>query len=91
MLGFKKQLNYSYDYSVLNNKKEKITIEILDQIPVAQKDEISVELEEDGGGEINEKSGEVKWELQLDSKQRKDWEFGYSVKYPKGKQISGTK
>lgn len=91
VLGFKKKLDYSYEFTVLNNKKEKITIEIVDQIPVAQKDEIEVSLEQNSGGGLNEKTGEITWKFDLEPNKSKKWEFMYSVKYPKNKIITGTK
>ena len=82
-IGNKKIESRAWNIFVKNNKKQPIQIMVLDQIPVSTKDEIEVELEKRGGAKFNEKTGELKWQLELKPDEKEEFEFIYSIKYPK--------
>lgn len=79
---------YTYEIVVKNNKSIPVRVEILDQIPVSQQKEIVVELEDKDGAEYQEEFGKLKWELEVPANQNKRVRFTYTVKYPKGTQVS---
>lgn len=79
---------YTYEIVVKNNKSIPVRVEILDQIPVSQQKEIVVELEDKDGAEYQEEFGKLKWELEVPANQNKRVRFTYTIKYPKGTQVS---
>jgi len=83
LIGAKKEETRAWRISVKNNKSQDIRMILLDQVPVPTLDEIELDLKEVSRGKWNEESGEIKWELELDSKESKDVVLRYSVKYPK--------
>ncbi|HLP95883.1 MAG TPA: DUF4139 domain-containing protein [Saprospiraceae bacterium] len=79
---------YTYEIVVKNNKSLPVRVEILDQIPVSRQKDIVVELEDKDGAEYQEEFGKLKWELEVPANQNKRIRFTYTVKYPKGMQVS---
>lgn len=70
-----------------NKKSQNIKLTLFDQIPVAAISEISVSPIELSNGKINEKTGEITWELELQSQQQKELNLSYEVKYPKNEKV----
>jgi len=88
VIGSKRRKYFKYEISVLNNKAKAIQLEILDQIPLTKNDEIDVETTELSGGSLNQNTGELKWVMNLQSKESRKVTLTYSVKYPKDKPVS---
>jgi len=70
-----------------NKKSQPVKLTILDQIPIASINDISISPNELSGGKLEEATGEVKWELQLPPKSQKELLLKYSVKYPKKEKV----
>lgn len=87
-IGNKKEENRTYEIVVKNNKQQEIKIAVLDQIPIAKREEITVTLDEKSSGKLDTKNGEIKWEFTLKPKNSKTMNLKYEVRYPKGYQIS---
>ncbi len=83
-IGNKKEENRTYEIIVKNNKQQEINITILDQIPIAKREEITVTLDENSSGKLNKKTGEIKWNFTLKPKNSKTMNLKYRVRYPKG-------
>lgn len=83
-IGNKKEENKIYEIVVKNNKQQEIKIVVLDQIPVAKREEITVTLDEKSSGKLDTKTGEIKWEFILKPKNSKKMNLKYEVRYPKG-------
>lgn len=77
----------AFETIVKNNKPYEIEIKILDQLPISTNKEIVIEDEEYNGGKLEEKTKIITWDLKLDSKESKNLQTKYIVKYPKGKYI----
>ncbi|MEM6737865.1 MAG: mucoidy inhibitor MuiA family protein [Bacteroidota bacterium] len=77
----------TYSIEIRNQKTSSISLTLLDQIPKSINSNISVESTELSGGRFNKETGEVKWELKLDSQSKQDLTFGYQVKYPKRERV----
>lgn len=88
-LGDNVRKSYTYAISVRNNRKEAITLELMDQYPISQNSRIEVTLEENGGAHVNPTTGQLTWLLQLEPNQEKQVRFAFSVKYPKGRPPAG--
>jgi hypothetical protein len=87
MVGTRKEESKHWKISVRNNKSDAINLLLVDQVPVSRLDEIKVEIEQKSGGKINTKSGEVSWNLAVDSNNKKEIDLKYSVKYPKNRSL----
>ncbi|MEJ1241066.1 mucoidy inhibitor MuiA family protein [Chryseolinea sp. T2] len=70
-----------------NKKSQPIKLTIFDQIPVSVVSDITVGPLELTSGQIDPKTGKVKWELTIDGQQQKDINLQYEVKYPKREKV----
>ncbi|HLP12239.1 MAG TPA: mucoidy inhibitor MuiA family protein [Flavobacteriales bacterium] len=73
-----------WDIGVRNAKQQPINIIIEDQFPVSADSKVEVTQEEKSGGELDDKTGIVKWEFKLDPTTTKNLALRYKVKFPKG-------
>ena len=78
-----------YEITVRNTKNTSAEILLQDQLPISQNKEIEVKTEELSGGDYNTETGTVKWKLKLQPNETKKIRLGFTVKYPKGKQVTG--
>jgi hypothetical protein len=76
-----------YTIEVKNLKATPIEIVVLDQIPITQNGEITIEALNLSGGKLEERTGIVEWRFDLKTKDSKVLDFGYKVKHPKDKQV----
>ncbi len=86
-IGSKKEETRDWMISIKNNKREKVRIEVFDQIPVSTLDEISVELQEKSKGSIDQDTGYVKWDLDIEPGQTEEVRLKYAIKYPRNKRL----
>ncbi len=84
-----KIVTYVYEISIRNVKSTSIQIELEDQIPISQNEEIKVVLLESSHAELLEQTGMLKWRLNLKPKEVKKLIFSFEVRYPKNKQLAG--
>jgi hypothetical protein len=82
-IGAKKEETRAWRISVRNNKAQDIKMVLLDQVPVPTLSEIELDIKESSRGKRNKETGEIRWELELDSKKHQDLELRYAIKYPK--------
>lgn len=88
MIGTNVRKTYGYTISVRNTKKEPIDLVILEQFPLSNDKDISIEDKEAPEANINEETGAVKWEFTAKTNELKTLKLNYTVKYPKDKTIS---
>lgn len=88
ILGDKQKDTYVYETIIRNNKTTSIEIEILDQVPISKQETIEVEINEKGNAEYNEEYGKLLWNLKIKPSETAKIKLGYSVEYPKGKQVT---
>lgn len=86
-IGNKITETYVFELVAKNNRKQNINIEIKDQIPISQTDEIEVKVLNLSNGSHNINSGEVKWKLNLAPGESRKLQISFSIKYPKNKEI----
>lgn len=79
----------AYRITVRNTKKEPVQLTLEDQSPVSRDSQVEVELLEAKGAEQNKETGKLTWKLRLNAAETQTLELKYSVKYPKGKMITG--
>ena len=88
-IGFNREKTFAYEIKVRNTKAESANLRLEDQIPVSQDKSISVKLIEKTGGNFNEITGKLTWDLTLQPSETKTIRLIYSVKYPKNKYVPG--
>jgi uncharacterized protein (TIGR02231 family) len=86
----KSSKDVAFRIKIRNNKPNPINLTIQDQIPVSVQNTLEVEVDQLSGGDLNNESGIVTWNVDLPSAQSVTKEVSYTVKYPKGKRISAT-
>ena len=87
-LGSNKSQKFTYELTVRNNKKESINMILKDQFPLTSTKEIEVELNDDGGADVNAELGVLNWQLQLAAGEIKKIRFTYTIKFPKDKIVN---
>ena len=87
LLGNRKTDIYGFEIEVRNNKTVPVSIVIEDQIPVSSDNNISVELEEEGGAMFDEETGILKWVEVIEPASSITLNFRYSIRYPKGRTV----
>ena len=86
-LGGTRIVDKGYTIEVKNNKKTPINLILEDRIPISENKEIKVEDITTGTAEYNDKTGILRWKLQLPPNATDKKEFIYTVKYPKYKKV----
>lgn len=87
-LGSNKKQIFTYEITVKNNKKEKITMLLKDQYPISTNKDIEVELLESNGAANNTEIGVLTWTVNLEPGETKKYRFSYSARYPKDKVVN---
>jgi uncharacterized protein (TIGR02231 family) len=87
-LASKAESMKNWKLSVRNNKSQKITITLKDQIPVTANSEIEVSDTRFSGGSLNAETGEVTWTLEVKPSEKAEKNLSYTVRYPKGKKVN---
>lgn len=76
----KEVINWSI--AIKNNKAVTANITLEDQFPISEIKSIEVERLESSNGKVNDKTGQVVWEFELEPGEKKELILKYSVKYP---------
>lgn len=87
LIGTKRKETYRYQIVVKNNHKAPIDIEIQDQVPVSENDEIEVSIDETSKADFNVLTGICKWNFTIQPDQSEKVSTQYTVKYPKNKAV----
>ncbi|MDB4728647.1 DUF4139 domain-containing protein, partial [Saprospiraceae bacterium] len=86
-LGDKKISSFSYQISIKNNHSTSINIEILDQVPISNNKEISIDIKELSKAQHYSETGKLKWEFSMNGTETKSLNFAYAVKHPKSMEV----
>ena len=81
-LSSKAEVTRNWKIIVRNNKRQPISMVILDQIPVSTVSEIEVTTEKLSNGILNKETGEVKWKFTLPPTQKTEFDLLYNGFYP---------
>jgi uncharacterized protein (TIGR02231 family) len=90
-IGSNVRESFAYSITVRNTRKESINLVVQDQLPVSNDKDIVIEDVETGGAEREEATGMLRWTASMAPGETKKLNFGYTIKYPKGKNISGLR
>jgi len=73
---------------MIRNKKSKpINITVIDQVPVAANNDISVKIENLSSGQLNPSTGLVTWKIEVPANKQVKRSLEYEVKYPKREDV----
>lgn len=76
-----------FKITVRNKKSQPIKLTLFDQVPVSVVSDIVVTILQLFNGQLEEKTGKVVWELDIEAQQQKEINLQYDVKYPKRERI----
>ena len=89
LLKGQKKTEYEFEIAVSSRKPKACSLLIKDQIPVTEEKSIQVDVQNLSGGEAEEETGIIKWDLTLQPGESRTLNLAYSVAWPKDKQITG--
>ena len=87
VVGGKRVESVGWEIAVRNNKAQAVDLVITDQFPIAVRSEIEVKLDENGGASVNTEKGFLTWKAKVEPRTNQQFQFGYSVKVPKGRAV----
>lgn len=89
IFGDTKKEVIEYEIIIKNNKRISIPIEVVDQIPISRQKDIVIEVDEAklSGADYNKTYGRLLWRLNVEGNSSKKLRFGYTLKYPKDRQV----
>jgi uncharacterized protein (TIGR02231 family) len=87
-IGMNVKETFVYTVSVRNTRKEPVSITLMEQLPISNDKDITIEDTDIDGGSYEETTGAVKWMIQLKPNETLKKKIGFTVKYPKGKNIN---
>lgn len=90
-IGSNVRETFAYTVTIRNTRKEAVHLMVQDQQPVSNDKDIVLEDRNTDGAEYDETTGMMKWAITLGPNETKKISFGYTVKYPKGKTITGLR
>ncbi|MCG3164269.1 MAG: hypothetical protein POELPBGB_00023 [Bacteroidia bacterium] len=87
-LGNDVEKTVTYELKMKNNKNNTLKLVVEDHIPVSQIEDIKVEMKDKGSAEYNDKTGLLKWNTSISSKENKTLAFTYTITYNKDMPLS---
>lgn len=87
-LSGSKRIQHDFEITLKSSKSKVISVEVLDQIPVSTDKDVTVSYTVDNGA-IELPTGIISWRFSLGPLETKSLKFGYEIKYPKNKVLSG--
>ncbi len=87
--GSTKTQVFTYEILIKNNKSQSIEMDVLDQIPLSDSEEIEIELVKSDKAEYTADFGKLLWNVELKPNEIKKIRFSYSVKHPSEKDLTG--
>ena len=90
-IGSKRKETFTYEFVVKNNRKSKITIDVLDQLPISQSDEIEVSAIEISDAKQDLSTGELKWNYTVEPGESKKIRLSFYIKYPQTMELEVNK
>ncbi len=88
MIGNNRKVTYAYEMVIKNNRKAPVTINLEDQLPVSQNNDITVDAIELSKAQQDVLSGKLSWTYTIQPGEQQKVLLTYSVKYPRNKAIS---
>lgn len=77
----------AYEIVVKNGNSRSIDIEVIDQLPLAKSQQVSIQKMDLNGARQNESTGEIMWRHAIKARDHKKDSFSFMVKAPKSMQL----
>ncbi len=87
LIGSNVRESKAFEIVIKNNLSKKVSVKVIDQIPLSMDSRIEVESENLSGAELNNRTGQVIWNTEISASDAKKFKLEYTIKYPKGKQL----
>lgn len=87
-LGSNQEQTVTWRITMKNTRREAVNLIVRDQVPVSRNSDINVTVNELSGGQRDDQTGIVTWQLQLQPGEQRDLTLQYRVKYPKDKRLT---
>jgi uncharacterized protein (TIGR02231 family) len=87
LIGTNNREEFTYKISVRNTNPGNIKFTLIDQVPIAQDNDIKVEVLDIASAEKDEYSGRLSWKFDLAPKEAKEVTVSFAVKYPKNREV----
>jgi len=88
-----KRTTYKYKLSVENYKSKKIKVKLFEAMPVSEDDRIKIKIEEislePGVKDWEDRKGIWLWELELESRQKQEIFYTFTIEHPRDMQVEG--
>lgn len=88
IVGDKKERTMAYSIEIKNLKATSIDLVVLDQMPITQNADITIEQLNLDKGELDSRTGIIEWKFTLKPKESKLLNFNYKVKHNKDLQVN---
>lgn len=88
VLKSQKKTEYEFELKIASTKNKSCKVTLSDQIPVSMDKSIVVEHTNISGGKLDEETGEIKWNFELEPSGTKTFNLAYSIAWPKDKMIN---
>ena len=88
IIGDKVERSFAYSIEIKNLKSTPIELTLLDQIPITQNGDITIEAKNISNAKKEDRTGILEWRIQMDSKDKKVIDFKFKVKHDKNKRVT---
>ncbi len=78
-IGKKRKNTLAYKYELRNNNSFPVHFELIDQIPISQTKSAEVAVEKTSNGILDEETGEITWQIDLNPRQNVDKELIFTI------------
>ncbi len=82
-----KTVSQGFEITVRNNKAYPVEVMVLDQLPIAQNKDITIEKEEHKDAKLNDEDKILTWSFNLNPRTEQKVQLKYQVKYPKNQRL----
>ena len=89
VLGGNRKTTQTFEIRVENQHNRSVELRVEDAIPISNSSDIQVEPLSLGGGDWNENTGALYWDLTLGPNETRSLMFGFEVTYPRKKALQG--
>lgn len=82
-VGLQRKKTTGYEIIIKNNKRSEITLNLQDQLPISQQEQIEVKVVDISGAKKEDQSGFLNWDITLKPGETKKVYIKFEVKYPR--------
>jgi len=87
IIGDRVERNFAYSIEVKNLKSTPVNLTLLDQIPITQNGDISIEAKNISNAKKEDRTGILEWRINLKPKGKKVIDFKFKIKHDKNKRV----